>query len=99
MLVVLRAADIDDSTCVTRLAERLAFDEGSLIGRDLLLFYCAGRRRHHMQHAREEIARLQRATGAAQVGGALSTGEIGSLRRNGYPTLQNECLVGLPWGA
>ena len=47
----------------------------------------------------EEIARLQRATGAAQVGGALSTGEIGSLRRNGYPTLQNECLVGLPWGA
>ena len=99
MLVVLRASDIDDSTCVTRLAERLAFDEGSLIGRDLLLFYCAGRRLHHMQHAREEIARLQRATGAAQVGGALSTGEIGSLRRNGYPTLQNECLVGLPWGA
>ena len=81
------------------MAERLAFDEGSLIGRDLLLFYCAGRRLHHMQHACEEIARLQRATGAAQVGGALSTGEIGSLRRNGYPTLQNECLVGLPWGA
>lgn len=98
MLVVLRASDIDDSTCVNRLAERLAFDEGSLIGRDLLLFYCAGRRLHHMQHAREEFTRLQRATGAAQVGGALSTGEIGSLRRNGYPTLQNECLVGLPWG-
>lgn len=98
MLVALRASDIDDSTCVNRLAERLAFDEGSLIGRDLLLFYCAGRRLHHMEHAREEFARLLRATGAAQVGGALSNGEIGSLRRNGYPTLQNECLVGLPWG-
>lgn len=98
MLVVLRASDIDDNSCVNRLAERLAFDEGSLVGGDLLLFYCAGRRMHFMSRAEEEFIRLQRATGAAQVGGALSNGEIGSLRRNGYPTLQNECLVGLPWG-
>lgn len=97
MMVVLQASDIDDSTCVDRLAERMKFDEGSLAGGNLLLFYCAGRRMHHALRAKEEIVRLQRATATARLGGALTTGEIGSLRRNAYPTLQNECLVGLPW--
>ncbi|MGE5466550.1 MAG: FIST signal transduction protein [Ignavibacteria bacterium] len=64
---------------------------------DLLLFYCAGRRLHIGAGLGDELAAVARETGAARVAGALSLGEIGGARSDGYPLFHNATLVGIPW--
>ena len=66
---------------------------------NLLLFYCAGRRMHLGLSAMDELSALAARTEAACIGGALSIGEIGSLRRGGYPMFHNASLVAMPWAS
>lgn len=64
---------------------------------DLLLFYCAGRRLHVGAGIGAELDAVARETGARRVAGALSLGEIGGARSDGYPLFHNATLVGVPW--
>ena len=97
MLALLRAPPPDADRCIGRLAEALGGGRQALRGRDLLVFYCAGRRMHFGDAALDELGALQARTGAAAVGGALSLGEIGSTSAWGYPMFHNAALVCTPW--
>ncbi len=97
VLVLLQAPEAGASNCISRLSDKLKLAHGSLASEDLLTFYCAGRRMHLGQDAEKELAELQAATGAAQMAGALSLGEIGSTARWGYPMFHNATLVCASW--
>lgn len=98
LLVLLQAPAAGGNGCIGQLAMNLQSAHGSLIGRQLLSFYCAGRRLHLGDAARTELAQLAEQTGAAALGGALSLGEIGNTVRWGYPMFHNATLVCTPWG-
>lgn len=98
VLVLLKAPAFDAGDCVEHLCRSLQAASGELRGRALLTFYCAGRRMHLGDAAAQELALLDRRSGAAVLGGALSLGEIGSTRRRGYPMFHNATLVCSPWG-
>jgi len=70
---------------------------GSLQGKDLLLFYCAGRRMHMGEGMVAELDAIARHTATGRLLGALSLGEIGGSRAGGYPLFHNATLVGVPW--
>lgn len=99
MLVLLHAPAAGENGSIMRLAEHLHHGHGSLQGRQLLTFYCAGRRMHLGRDAEKELAELQTATGVDRMAGALSLGEIGSTVRGGYPMFHNATLVCAPWMA
>lgn len=98
-MLVLLQAPMAGAGCIGRLADNLRSAHGSLQGVQLLTFYCAGRRMHLGGEADKELVELQAATGAGEVGGALSLGEIGSTVRWGYPMFHNATLVCSPWPA
>jgi hypothetical protein len=97
VLTLLRAPAADAGQCMARLAQALGGGPQGLQGRDLLTFYCAGRRMHLGDGALIELASLQACTAAATLGGALSLGEIGSTNAWGYPMFHNATLVCTPW--
>lgn len=97
MLVLLRAPDAPAAQCVGTLVEALAGARGMPTGGQLMLHYSAGRRMHLGAAAEQELAQLQRDSGAACMAGALSLGEIGSTRAWGYPTFHNASMVCTPW--
>ncbi|MEN8177658.1 MAG: FIST C-terminal domain-containing protein [Pseudomonadota bacterium] len=98
MLVLLRAPEADEGRCISRLAASLQANNGSLQGRSILTFYCAGRRMHLGESSLQELTNLQQETGAAYLAGALSLGEIGSTGESDYPMFHNATLVCTPWG-
>lgn len=63
----------------------------------VLGFYCAGRRLHLGDAAKDELGRWSSRLQPRPLFGALSLGEIGNDRTGGYPVFQNACLVSLPW--
>ncbi len=79
------------------LARDLREEGARIAGGDLLLFYCAGRRLHMGDGLVPELQAVARETGALRVAGALSLGEIGGARTDGYPLFHNATLVGVPW--
>ncbi|HNH24888.1 MAG TPA: FIST C-terminal domain-containing protein, partial [Accumulibacter sp.] len=83
---------------VSRIRQILHNDFGPLGPRELLVFYCAGRRLHLGDDALKELHSLGSTLNAANVVGALSLGEIGSLSNWGYPLFHNATLVCRPWG-
>jgi len=97
VLTLLRAPSADAGQCIGRLAVGLGGQDQALNGRDLLAFYCAGRRMHLGESALTELQFLQARTGVATLGGALSLGEIGSTHAWGYPMFHNATLVCTPW--
>lgn len=97
MLVLLQAPTAGANGCIGRLANNLSVAHGPLHGQQLLAFYCAGRRMHLGGEAENELAELRLATGAGEMAGALSLGEIGSTVRGGYPMFHNATLVCSPW--
>ena len=100
VLALLAAPLVDSMHTVDGLVRGLGELEGPLGGRELLLFYCAGRRLHlGIPGAEVEVRELQRRSEAAQVAGALSLGEIGSTREWSYPLFHNATLVVNTWGA
>lgn len=92
MLTLLRAPAANAEGCIDRLAQTLAGEHRAPVG-PLLTFYCAGRRMHLADDALLELARLQACSGAAQLAGALSLGEIGCTGSWGYPMFHNATLV------
>jgi len=96
ILTLLRAPELGAVRSVGRIAQRLGQNFGGAAGRDLLTFYCAGRRAHLGAEAVEELGELVRETGARRLVGALSLGEIGSVSAWGYPLFHNATLVCRP---
>lgn len=98
ILTLLKAPAQDSSGTAETLAGRLSQLEGGASGRDLLLFYCAGRRLHFGVPAAEaEILDLQKRSGVKLVAGALSLGEIGATTGWEYPLFHNATLVTALW--
>jgi hypothetical protein len=97
MLVLLRAPSANAGQCISQLAQGLEAANGRLIDRQLLTFYCAGRRMHLGDDAATELVALNRLTGIANMAGALSLGEIDSTQAWGYPVFHNATLVCTPW--
>ncbi|MDD5328646.1 MAG: FIST N-terminal domain-containing protein [Sulfuricella sp.] len=99
MLALLKAPEVDSTLTVETIVNGLTALNGPMRGRDLLAFYCAGRRMHLGERAAGELADLARRSGAASLAGALSLGEIGNSTEWGYPLFHNATLVCSAWGA
>lgn len=98
MLSLLRAPAVDSRHTLETVVNGLVELNGALDGRDLLLFYCAGRRLHlGIEAASDELRRLAESSGAGRIAGALSLGEIGSSTQWGYPLFHNATLVASLW--
>jgi hypothetical protein len=98
MLAVLDAPTVDSTQTLDALANGLAGLNGGSVGKGVLLFYCAGRRLHMgLDAATAELGEFAQRTGAAQVAGALSLGEIGGSTLWGYPLFHNATLVAALW--
>lgn len=98
VLCLLRAPEVDSVQTVDAVARGVRALNGAVGGRELLLFYCAGRRLHlGLDAAREELAALQRRLEAGAIAGALSLGEIGSSAKWAYPLFHNATLVASLW--
>jgi len=61
-----------------------------------LLFYCAGRRMHFPESARQELALFAQEMGSQPVIGGLSLGEIANSPAGGYPLFHNATLMVMP---
>lgn len=98
VLALLEAPQVDSVQTLEALTEGLAGLNGGSIGEDVMLFYCAGRRLHMgVDAASTEVQEFLRRTGASQVAGALSLGEIGGSTLWGYPLFHNATLVAALW--
>jgi hypothetical protein len=98
VLTLLQAPEPNSRHTVDALLTRLSTMNGGVSGRDLLLFYCAGRRMHLGQpEAEAEVRDVRVRSQAHQVVGALSLGEIGASSLRGYPLFHNATLVTALW--
>lgn len=98
VLTLLKSPTVDTSKTLQVLTDGLTALSGDSTGKELLLFYCAGRRMHMgLDKANSELQEFKRNTGAALVAGALSLGEIGSSTLHGYPLFHNATLVAARW--
>lgn len=98
VLTLLERPSVDSNETLRVLVDGLTALNGSPSGAELLLFYCAGRRMHMgMEQATAEMGEFLRRTQAAQIGGALSLGEIGGSTLHGYPLFHNATLVAARW--
>lgn len=98
VLTLLQSPVVDSHETLRVLTEGLTQMNGDTAGTELLLLYCAGRRLHlGLAQASSELETFQKLTGAAQVAGALSLGEIGGSTLHGYPLFHNATLVAARW--
>lgn len=98
LLTLLRAPAVDSGHTLDTVVNGLTELYGPLDGRDMLLFYCAGRRLHlGIDAAADEVRDLQQQSGSGRIAGALSLGEIGSTTQWGYPLFHNATLVASIW--
>lgn len=98
VLVLLEAPKVDSTQTLDALTKGLAGLNGGSVDEDVMLFYCAGRRMHMgIAAATTEVQEFARLTGAAQVAGAVSLGEIGGSTLWGYPLFHNATLVAALW--
>ncbi len=98
VLTLLERPSVDRRETLRVLNAGLNAMNGSSTDSELLLFYCAGRRMHlGVEIATQELQEFKRCTGAAQVAGALSLGEIGGSTLHGYPLFHNATLVAARW--
>ncbi|MCL1860914.1 MAG: FIST C-terminal domain-containing protein [Proteobacteria bacterium] len=96
VITLLERPSVDSGETLKVLHEGLTDMNGSTADKELLLFYCAGRRLHlGIDVAKEELKEFKSLTQATLVVGALSLGEIGSSTLHGYPLFQNATLVAL----
>jgi hypothetical protein len=98
VLTLLQAPKIDSQHTLQSLVSGLTELNGDLSGKELLLFYCAGRRLHlGLDAATGELRQFGQLTHAPFIAGALSLGEIGSSLQWGYPLFHNATLVATCW--
>lgn len=93
-LWLLRAPAIEDSDCIDAVTAALhAGAPDAQHEKPLLTFYCAGRRMHFGNDANREIDQLQRQSGQTSLCGALSLGEIDSMKSIDFPRFHNATVV------
>lgn len=98
VLTLLERPSVDTQETLRVLVDGLQEMNGSSTGKELLLFYCAGRRMHlGLEIATTELQEFSKRTAASQVAGALSLGEIGGSTLHGYPLFHNATLVASHW--
>jgi hypothetical protein len=97
ILTLLSAPAVDSIHTIDTLVKGLTAAYGPMVGRQILTFYCAGRRLHIGEQATNELRQLLHRSGANGIFGALSLGEIGSSVHGGYPLFHNGTLVCSPW--
>lgn len=98
LLTLLKAPEVDSVQTIVALTEGLGALGDLPAAHELLLFYCAGRRLHlGINAAENELRLLAKHTGAAQIAGALSLGEIGGSSQWDYPQFHNATLVASYW--
>lgn len=98
VLTLLERPSVDTQQTLRVLVDGLQAMNGSSTGKELLLFYCAGRRMHlGLEVATTELQEFDKRTAASQVAGALSLGEIGGSTLHGYPLFHNATLVAAHW--
>ncbi len=96
VLALLKAPTVDSAGTVEVIVDAFAREPDP--SRDMLLFYCAGRRLHlGVETACTEIRDLKDRSRATQLAGALSLGEIGAGARWNYPLFHNAALVASRW--
>jgi hypothetical protein len=93
MLRLLQAPTLQESDCIEKMAHALGALDGKTRSQPLLTFYCAGRRMHFGSDAARELANLKGLTGASTMAGALSLGEMDSLREMALPRFHNAAIV------
>lgn len=99
LLALLAAPHVDSPRTVETLVKGLGELDGPTKGKEVLLFYCAGRRLHlGVPAAEAELRELGHRSEAARVAGALSLGEIGSSTGWAYPLFHNATVLGAVWG-
>ncbi|BEE22179.1 hypothetical protein VAWG007_22740 [Aeromonas enteropelogenes] len=92
ILTLLRAPE-STSEHATALATRLARQQNLTPVHLLEVYYCAGRQLHFGEQSAAELATLLSASGAGELAGALSLGEIGNVRRGDYPQFHNGAIL------
>jgi hypothetical protein len=98
VLTLLEHPSVDSQETLRVLGNGLQAMNGNSTGKELLLFYCAGRRMHlGIESATTELQEFDKLTAASQVAGALSLGEIGGSTLHGYPLFHNATLVATHW--
>jgi len=98
VLTLLERPSVDTQETLRVLVDGLQAMNGDSAGKELLLFYCAGRRMHlGIDVATTELQDFDKRTAASQVAGALSLGEIGGSTLHGYPLFHNATLVAAHW--
>ncbi|TPQ25604.1 FIST signal transduction protein [Methylomonas koyamae] len=98
MLALLDAPQVDSPDTLQSLHGGLSKLSGAPAGRELLLFYCAGRRQHlGAASAGEELAIFQNLSQASAIAGGLALGEIGDTTLWGYPLFHNATVVTAAW--
>lgn len=97
LLTLLQAPDRNSGETVNLLAHELAELNGPTAGREMLMFYCGGRRLHLGLAAQAEIQALAFRTDVAAMAGALSLGEIGASHAWSYPLFHNATVVCTIW--
>lgn len=88
ILKLLRAPKLEESRCIQQIATRMITTEKQLIA-----FYCAGRRMHFGDAADSELQGLISSCHAIDLLGALTLGEIGTDAEMGFPQFHNAALV------
>lgn len=98
MLTLLDAPQVNSRSTVETLQQGLAQMSGESAERELLLFYCAGRRLHlGNERSCAELQLFNQLSKASAVAGALALGEIGDTTLWGYPLFHNATLVTAVW--
>jgi hypothetical protein len=98
LLTLLERPAVDTGETLRVLVDGLTALNGDPSRSQLLLFYCAGRRLHlGADLATDELGEFARRTGAGNIAGAVSLGEIGGSTLQGYPLFHNATLVALSW--
>lgn len=98
ILTLMETPAVDSIETVSRLAAGMVEIDAGSDDRDLLLFYCAGRRLHvGAERSGKELVTLQHRFPGGRMAGALSLGEIGSSMIAGYPLLHNAALAIAPF--
>ena len=88
-LTLLKAPDINKKEAVKIIAKQIKPKDNAL------LFYCAGRRMHFQDSAVSELETLTKLSSNEKISGALSLGEIGSLKNNNFPEFHNGAIVSM----
>lgn len=92
ILTLLKAPE-STSEHANALATRLTRQQALTPAHLLEVYYCAGRQQHFGAQSDKELATLLGASGAGELAGALSLGEIGNVHSGDYPQFHNGAIL------